>query len=123
MKLILIKQVICKDCEMKCILDIDMFENNLKVDGCGCEKGKEYAEKELENSQDIFTTLVRIKGAKCNVVPVKSTMPIDKKKWVECSKAISRLYVGTPIKIGDVVCKNLLNTGVDMVCTKNINKD
>lgn len=78
---------------------------------------------ELNGSGEIFTTLVRIKGSKYNVVPVKSTEPIDKKLWVECSKALSRLYVGAPIKIGDVVCQNLLNTGVSIICTKNIDKE
>ncbi|MCM8711351.1 DUF1667 domain-containing protein [Clostridium sp. SYSU_GA19001] len=71
----------------------------------------------------ILTTLVRIKGSKLNVVPVKSSKPIDKKLWIECSKALSRIYVGVPIKIGDVVCKNILNTGVDIICTKNVNKE
>lgn len=75
-----------------------------------------------ENS-GILTTLVRIKGVKYNVVPVKSSKPIDKKLWVECSKALSRIYVGAPIKIGDIVCKNILNTGVDIICTKNIDKE
>lgn len=75
------------------------------------------------NNSEILTTLVRIKGSKHNVVPVKSTKPIDKSLWIECSKALSRIYVGAPIKIGDMVCKNILNTGVDIVCTKNINKD
>nr|WP_242971892.1 DUF1667 domain-containing protein [Haloimpatiens massiliensis] len=74
----------------------------------------------MENS--IFTSLVRIKGADYNVVPVKSSSPIDKKLWVECSKAISRLYVGAPIKQGDIICSNILNTGVDIVCTKNVNR-
>lgn len=69
----------------------------------------------------ILTTLVRIKGSDlCNVVSVKSSKPIDKGLWVECSKALSRIHVGPPIKIGDVVCKNVLNTGVDIICTKNI---
>jgi CxxC motif-containing protein len=72
---------------------------------------------------DILTTLVRIKGSKYNVVPVKSSKPIDKKLWIECSKALSRIYVGAPINIGDIVCKNILNTGVDIVCTKNIAKE
>jgi CxxC motif-containing protein len=66
---------------------------------------------------------VRIKGSIHNVVPVKSTKPIDKKLWIECSKALSRIYVGAPIKIGDMVCKNILNTGVDIVCSKNVNKE
>ena len=72
-------------------------------------------------NQAILTTLVRIKGSKLNnVVPVKSSKPINKKLWIECSKALSRIHVGPPLKIGDVVCKNILNTGVDIICTKNI---
>jgi CxxC motif-containing protein len=71
----------------------------------------------------ILTTLVRIKGSKYNVVPVKSTKPIEKRLWIECSKALSRIYVGAPVEIGDIVCKNILNTGVDIVCTKNVAKE
>lgn len=75
----------------------------------------------LNENNAVLTTLVRIKGSDlCNVVPVKSSKPIDKKLWIECSKALSRIHVGPPLKIGDVVCKNILNTGVDIICTKNI---
>jgi CxxC motif-containing protein len=77
----------------------------------------------METDGGILTTLVRIKGSKHNVVPVKSTKPIDKKLWLECSKALGRIYVGAPIKIGDMVCKNILNTGVDIICTKNVDKE
>jgi CxxC motif-containing protein len=75
------------------------------------------------NTSGIFTTLVRIKGAKYNVIPVKSTEPIDKSLWIECSKALSRIYVGAPIEIGDIVCKNILNTGVNIVCTKSFGRE
>ena len=69
----------------------------------------------------VLTTLVRIKGSDlCKVVSVKSSKPINKGIWLECSKALSRIHVGPPIKIGDVICKNILNTGVDIICTKNI---
>lgn len=68
----------------------------------------------------IFTSLVRIKGSNYNVVSVKSSAPIQKDLWMECSKALSRLYVGVPIKQGDIVCSNILNTGVDIICTRNI---
>lgn len=71
--------------------------------------------------EDIFTSIVRIKGpTDLKVVPVKSSKPIDKSLWMECSKALSRLHVGVPIKIGDIICKNILNTGVDIVCTRNV---
>lgn len=78
----------------------------------------------FNGEEGILTTLVRLKGSNiCNVVPVKSSKPINKKLWVECSKALSRIHVGLPIKIGDVVCSNILNTRVDIVCTKNIEKN
>jgi len=77
----------------------------------------------FNEDEEILTTLVRIKGSDlCNVVPVKSSKPLNKKMWIECSKALSRIHVGPPIKIGDIVCKNVLNTGVDIICTKNIEK-
>ena len=75
----------------------------------------------INEAEDILTTLVRIKGSNVfNVVPVKSSKPINKSLWIECSKALSRIHVGPPLKIGDVVCKNILNTGVDIICTKYI---
>lgn len=118
----MIKQIICNDCYEKCVLDIEENNDNLIVKGNNCVNGIDYARREKDNNKEIFTTLVRIKGGKFNVVPVKSTKPIDKAIWIECSKALSRLYVGAPIKIGDIVCKNLLNTGVDIISIKNIDK-
>lgn len=73
------------------------------------------------NDKGIFTSLVRIKGNnKFKVVSVKSTAPIDKKLWIEFSKVLSRIYVSTPTQIGDIICKNIMNTGIDIICTKNI---
>ncbi len=69
--------------------------------------------------KDILTTIVRVKGsAERRVVSVKSSEPIDKSLWLECSKCLSRIYVGPQTSEGDVICKNILNTGVDIVCTK-----
>ena len=76
----------------------------------------------MKNSMDVLTTLVRIKGGCIRVVSVKSDRPIEKKLFLKCSRALSRINVGAPIKIGDVVCKNILNLGVDIICTKNVDR-
>ena len=117
------KECICYECDKKCVLTITKVEDTLEVEGNECLTGMAYAEHEVENKKAILTTLVRIKSSVYNVVPVKSSKPIDKNLWIECSKALSRIYVGAPVRIGDVVCKNILNTGVDIVITKNINKE
>lgn len=76
----------------------------------------------MKDSKKIFTSLVRVKGEKSSVVPVKSSEPIDRSLLIECSKALSRVHVGIPIKSGDIICRNILNTGVDIICTKSIYK-
>jgi len=71
------------------------------------------------SEKDILTTIVRVKGSsERGVVSVKSSKPIDKSLWLECSKCLSRIYVGPQTSEGDVICKNILNTGVDIICTK-----
>ncbi|MEG0613963.1 MAG: DUF1667 domain-containing protein [Clostridium sp.] len=72
---------------------------------------------------DILTTVVRVKGSIENkVVSVRSSEPICKDLWLECSKCLGRIYVGPQTSEGDVICKNILNTGVDIICTKSIYK-
>jgi len=71
--------------------------------------------------KDVFTSLVRIKGDQnYKVVSVKSNKPIEKYLWREFSKVLSRIYVSTPINIGNIICKNIMNTGVDIISTKEI---
>lgn len=71
-------------------------------------------------NKEILTTLVRVRGSKVKVVSVKSTEPIEKKLFIECSKALGRIYVSAPISEGNLICKNILNTGVDIIATKSI---
>lgn len=73
------------------------------------------------SSTDIFTSLVRVKGdPNYKVVSVKSTEPVEKELWREFSKVLSRIYISTPSNAGDIICKNIMNTGIDIVCTKKI---
>ena len=37
----------------------------------------------------------------------------------DCMKVINEAKVSAPVKIGDVVIKNILGTGVDIVATNN----
>ena len=72
-------------------------------------------------NKDIFTSLVRLKSdLNYKVVSVKSNKPIEKDLWREFSKVLSRIYVSTPVNIGDIICKNIMNTGIDIICTKTI---
>ena len=73
------------------------------------------------NNKEIFTSVVRVKGSeRYKVIPVKGSSEVEKSKWIQLSKVISRLYVSVPIKKGSIICKNILNTGLDIICTRDI---
>ena len=74
--------------------------------------------------EEIFTSLVRVKGdSKHKVISVKSSKKVDRKLFIEFSTVLSRIYVSTPIDVNDIVCRNILNTGVDILCTRRIKRD
>lgn len=77
-----------------------------------------------EITKGIFTSIVRVKGSKkYKVVSVKSSKEVDLNIWVELSKVLGRLYISTPVKVGDIICKNILNTGIDIICTRDLLDD
>jgi CxxC motif-containing protein len=119
----MVGQVICDLCDKRCVINIEKCEENYLYEGSLCDRGIAYGQEYMKSSSRVFTSVVRIKGdANCNVVPIKSSKPLDMNLWMECSKALGRIYVGIPIRIGDVICKNIVNSGVDIICTKNVDK-
>jgi len=72
---------------------------------------------------EVFTSLVRVKGDKNHkVISVKSNKQVDRGIFTEFSKVLGRIYVSSPINIGDIICRNILNTGVDIISTRKIEK-
>lgn len=83
-----------------------------------------YNLNEKDHNKDIFTSIVRVKGSdKYKVVPVRSSEEVDISLWVELSKVLGRIYLSIPVKVGNIICKNVLNTGVDIICTRDLSDD
>ena len=53
------------------------------------------------------------------MVSVKTDKPIPKELIFECMKEINQLKIDGPIKIGQIIVDNILNTGANLVATKN----
>lgn len=71
--------------------------------------------------REYYTSIIRIKGSKSHhMVPVKSDEPMDTMDFIEVSKVLSRIYVGVPLQKGDIICSNILNTGINIIVTKTI---
>lgn len=55
-----------------------------------------------------------------DMVSVKTKEDIPKGKIFDCVKALKGIEVPAPVHIGDVILKNVADTGVDIVATKNV---
>ncbi len=115
-----IKNIICTSCPLGCHLKVDV-ENNT-ISGNSCKRGEAYGISEATNPVRMITSTVKVENESEKLLPVKTSGPINKSLNFECMKVINKTVVNAPVKVGDIVVKNILNTGVNLVATKNIEK-
>jgi CxxC motif-containing protein len=111
------RHLICISCPRGCHLTID---DNLNVSGNKCPKGVIYARSELTNPLRIVTSTARIINRKEEMVSLKTSKAAPKNMVFDIMKEINKLKVKAPIKIGDILIKNVLGLDIDIVATKNI---
>ena len=115
--------IICISCPKGCRIKIKGKDDEIKfITGYDCIQGKEYALKEYKNPTRILPTTVKVGNGELPLVPVKTKQPIAKDIIFKAMKETAKITVEAPIRIGDIIISNLLNTGVDIVATRNIEK-
>ena len=118
----MIKEIICTVCPRGCHINVSGDGKKIdSLEGYGCKRGIEYATNEYTNPVRILTTTVKIKDAKFDLLPVRSTKPVPKDKLFDCMAVIRNASVSLPVKRYDVIVENICGTGVDIVATKSIN--
>lgn len=108
------QDLICIICPRGCSLSVDINENDIKVSGNACKRGETYAVNECTNPLRTVTSSVRISN-RDGMVSVKTSNPVSKKDIFEVMKAIRSSTVAAPVKIGDVILKDVC--GSDIVAT------
>lgn len=115
------REMVCIRCPLGCTLQVELQEDNtVMVTGNQCPRGAEYGRNELTDPRRTVTTTVRRKGSKEAVVSVKTASEIPKGKIKECINVLAGVTLDGPVRIGDVVIKNVAETGVDVVATRNV---
>lgn len=108
--------IVCpKGCQLTVTLDDD--KKVVSVEGATCKRGVEYANNECTNPMRTVTSTCAVKGG--GVVPVKTDRTIPKSLVFECMKLINQAWVDADAPIGTVVIENLLDTGANVVTTRN----
>lgn len=116
------KEYICIICPVSCDLTLTDDGNNLSVSGNTCKRGESYAKNEYTKPVRMITTTVAIEGSVYPLIPVISTDMVPKEKLKKCIELLYNLKLQAPVKEGDVIVKDILDTGVDIIAAKTVKK-
>lgn len=115
----------CEVCPIGCELIITKDEINpskSKIEGNKCNRGKEYALKEILEPSRILTSRVLLEHGPMSRLPVKTSGVIPSNLVDKTMELIRETKVAAPIVKGDIIIKNILDTGVDLIAARKVNR-
>ena len=117
------KDLICICCPAGCAVRVE-YEGTtvLGVAGNRCEKGREYAAREAVAPERVLTGLVRPEGCE-RPCAVRTDRPVPKERIPDCARALKGVRPPLPIRIGDVLLRDLCGTGADLVAAQDVPAD
>jgi CxxC motif-containing protein len=114
-------KIICITCPMGCTLEVTHEGKTVtKVDGHECKRGTEYAEAELTDPRRMVTSTAKVKGGVYPLVPVYTAAPIPKPLIFDLLAELRKVELQAPVKVGQVVLENALDTGIDVLASRNL---
>ncbi len=116
------EQIICVGCPMGCHVELTVSDSGEITDYAGneCKKGKKYTAQEYTDPVRVFTATLLTRESARPLIPVRTKAPIPKNKIKECAQHVSTILVEPPRTVGDVVVENILDTGVDLICSAEL---
>ncbi|MFO7818916.1 MAG: DUF1667 domain-containing protein [Halanaerobacter sp.] len=117
-------EITCISCPMGCDVEIEVNDDDeiVNVEGNNCKAGVEYVKNEYHNPTRVLPTTARVKGGVLPLVPVKTNKPMPKPLLDDAMVEIAKVELDAPVELGDVVIEDILDTGVDIVATRDLPK-
>ena len=117
------KQLTCTVCPIGCSNTVTMEDGKINdISGYTCKRGLSYAQAECTDPRRTLTTSMKLTGGTLPLVSVKTKDPIPKRLLFDAMAVVNRTPVPAPVRIGDVLIKDVLGTGIDVVATRNVPK-
>ena len=115
-----LRELICITCPKGCVTKVWKENGDIKIEGKICKKGREYIKQEYIEPKRVLTSTVVVEPSAVKRLPVRPRGAIPKKKLFMAMNRLSRIRVAPPIKIGDVIISNFLNTGIDVIASDDL---
>ena len=117
----------CTTCPSECLLTVEVERDAgghvaavRSVTGNSCPRGDKFAHQELTCPMRVLTTTVAVSGGDEALLPVRTAEAIPLALHTQAMDLIRGLVVNAPIRMGDVVLPNLLDTNINLVASMDI---
>jgi len=113
------KNLTCIICPRGCNMKVEVEDGKvINVGGNTGKRGYDYAVSEVTNPVRTVTSTIKLENG--SMIPVKTDKPIPKDLIFKCMEEINKVNIKPPIKIGQVLIENILDTGVNVIATRSI---
>ena len=117
----------CTTCPSECLLTVEVERDAdghvaevCSVTGNSCPRGDKFAHQELTCPMRVLTTTMAVSGGDEALLPVRTAEAIPLKLHAQAMALIRDLVVNAPIRMGDTILPNLLNTNIDLIASMDI---
>ena len=113
--------ITCINCPVGCRMTVQLNESGAfaSVSGNTCPRGEKYARQECTSPELMITAVIPVSGSSVPL-SVKSAVPVPKILIHAVMRELSAVSVSLPVRSGDIVLPNVLNSGVDIIATRSI---
>ena len=115
------QQITCINCPVGCRMTVTQNEAGdvVKVEGNTCLRGDKYARQECTLPLRMITAVIPVENSRIPL-SVKTASPVPKKLITDVMEALKKLQVTAPVSLGQIILKNVCNTGIDIIATRHL---
>ena len=119
----------CTICPSECLLTVEVERGAdgtvvevRSVTGNRCPRGDKFAHQELTCPMRVLTTTVAVSDGDEALLPVRTAEAIPLALHAQAMDLIRGLVIEAPIRMGDVVLPDLLNTNINLIASMDIDR-
>ncbi|MHA1489936.1 MAG: DUF1667 domain-containing protein [Promethearchaeota archaeon] len=117
----ILAEIRCIICPTGCVIQVKKDEKGeLIYEGYTCKRGLEYAKQEYIAPKRVLTTTMRVENGFLPLIPVRSNVPILKKKLNEVLNEIATTIIKAPIKMNDILIENVINLEANIIASRDL---
>ena len=113
--------ITCINCPVGCRMTVTLSDSGdfVSVSGNTCPRGASYARQECTLPERMITAVIPVSGSR-TPLSVKTSAPVPKSMIQAVMTELGRLTVAAPVRMGQVILPNVLQTGSDIIATRNV---